>query len=191
MIARILECRALRAAITDHSVRTWGVLSLRPPWSRREPRGQLSLIHQIRAPGGSVYETRGTESCRRRPPLLRSASCVRTSSECKHRRVGRSSASCDECILESKTTLAGLRDISGRGLVITAAYVVGRVGSANPSVAIAGHKFTAEPVKQGDFDEVDLTLLRIDPSGLPAPIGSGVLPLCEAPPVAGEAVVTV
>jgi hypothetical protein len=63
--------------------------------------------------------------------------------------------------------------------VITAAYVVGRVGSANPSVAIAGHKFTAEPVKQGDFDEVDLTLLRIDPSGLPAPIGSGVLPLCE------------
>ena len=79
----------------------------------------------------------------------------------------------------------------GRGLVITAAHVVGRVGLANPSVAIAGRELTAEPVRQGDFQGVDLTLLRIDPSGLPARIGSGVVPLCEAAPVAGEAVVTV
>jgi Trypsin-like peptidase domain len=79
----------------------------------------------------------------------------------------------------------------GRGLVITAGHVVGRVELANPSVAIAGQELTAEPVKQGDFEGVDLTLLRIDASRLPPRAGLRVLPLCEAPPGAGEAVVTV
>src|SRR5271163_5024734 len=83
------------------------------PFSKNVEVPELVFDGRELTPGGSVYETRGTETCRRRPPLLRSASCVRTSSECKHRRVGRSSASCDECIPESKTTLAGLRDISG------------------------------------------------------------------------------
>jgi hypothetical protein len=79
----------------------------------------------------------------------------------------------------------------GRGLVITAAHVVGRVGLANPSVGIAGQELTAELVKRGDFEGVDLTLLRIDASGLPPRVGLRVLPLCETPPVAGEPVITV
>ena len=79
----------------------------------------------------------------------------------------------------------------GQGLVITAAHVVGRVGSANPTVSIAGQEIEAEPVKQGDFGGVDLTLLRIATLRLPVRMGLRVLPLCDAPPVPGEPVVVV
>ena len=80
----------------------------------------------------------------------------------------------------------------GRGFVITAAHVVGRVAWGDePSVLVAGRELTAQVVKQGDFDGVDLTLLRIDPLRLPPRIGLRLMPVCDSPPVAGEAVLVV
>jgi hypothetical protein len=79
----------------------------------------------------------------------------------------------------------------GQGLVITAAHVLGRFGWATPTLSIAGQEIEAEPIKQGDFSGVDLTLLRIDPLRLPVRIGMREVPLCGAPPVLGEPVVVV
>jgi hypothetical protein len=87
--------------------------------------------------------------------------------------------------------MAGIRHISGSGADDNRCprRGAGRIGKSERG--IAGQELTAEPVKQGDFEGVDLTLLRIDGSRLPPRVGLRVLSLCEAPPVAGEAVVTV
>jgi hypothetical protein len=79
----------------------------------------------------------------------------------------------------------------GEGLVITAAHVVGGATAANPHVVIAGKSLPATIVRQGDFDRVDLSLLRIDPRLLPMRLALSVVPLCDAPPRPGQAVVTV
>ncbi len=55
----------------------------------------------------------------------------------------------------------------GEGLVITASHVVGHASAGDPSVHIAGKVLKAKFVKEGAFQVVDLTLLRIDP-GQPA-----------------------
>src|SRR5919197_3692798 len=50
----------------------------------------------------------------------------------------------------------------GKGLVITAAHVVGSAAHTNPSVRIAGMDLTAKAIKEGSVERVDLTLLFID-----------------------------
>ena len=79
----------------------------------------------------------------------------------------------------------------GRGLVITAAHVLGHVGQANPSVLIGGQELEAGVMKEGDFEGVDLTLLKVDEGRLPARIALRLMPLCAAPPSPGQPVVVV
>jgi hypothetical protein len=77
----------------------------------------------------------------------------------------------------------------GEGRVLTAAHVVGHPTQGNPSVEIAGRILEASVVREGEFETVDLTLLRVDPLMLPASLGLRLMPLCEAPPRAGQPVV--
>jgi S1-C subfamily serine protease len=79
----------------------------------------------------------------------------------------------------------------GEGLVITAAHVVGSPLAGDPSVHIAGQVLKAKFVKAGNFERVDLTVLRIDPRSLPPSLGLRRMPLCDAPPRPGQRVVTV
>ncbi len=79
----------------------------------------------------------------------------------------------------------------GDGLVLSAAHVVGRSTLGNPSVAIAGRTVEAKVVKEGEFETVDLTLLRIDVRQLPPSLGLRLMPICRTPPRAGQAVIVV
>ena len=79
----------------------------------------------------------------------------------------------------------------GRGLVITAAHVVGHAYFANPTVLFGEQEIEAKVVKEGDFDGVDLTLLHIDERRLPSRIALRLMPLCEAAPQPGQPVVVV
>jgi len=73
----------------------------------------------------------------------------------------------------------------GRGLVITAYHVVG----SNPSVRIAGIDLPAKAIKEGSFEQVDLTLLSIDEKKLPIYLQMRRMPLCEKPSWPGESVI--
>src|SRR5262245_56364343 len=75
----------------------------------------------------------------------------------------------------------------GRGLVITAAHVVGSAARTKPSVRIAGMDLPAHTVKEGT--RVDLTLLSIDEQKLPIYLQMRRMPLCEKPPWVGEPVI--
>src|SRR5262245_18058481 len=77
----------------------------------------------------------------------------------------------------------------GNGLVITAAHVVGHAARTKPSVRIAGQELPASAVKEGAFDEVDLSLLSIDERKLPIRLQMRRLPLCQKPPWVGEPVI--
>lgn len=79
----------------------------------------------------------------------------------------------------------------GDGLVITAAHVAGGASWGDPSVHIAGQVLKAKFVKVGNFETVDLTVLRIDTTSLPPSLGLRRMPLCAAPPTPGQPVVTV
>jgi S1-C subfamily serine protease len=75
----------------------------------------------------------------------------------------------------------------GRGLVITAAHVVGSAADTKPSVRIAGMDLPAHAVKEGT--QVDLTLFSIDEHKLPIYLQMRRLPLCEKAPWPGERVI--
>jgi hypothetical protein len=77
----------------------------------------------------------------------------------------------------------------GKGLVITAAHVVGSAAHTNPSVRIAGMDLPANSVKEGSFERVDLTLLSIDERKLPIYLQMRRLSLCENQPWPGEPVI--
>ena len=77
----------------------------------------------------------------------------------------------------------------GKGLVITAAHVVGQVSDTKPSVRIAGMDLPASAIKEGSFEQVDLTLLSIDEQKLPVSLRMRRMPLCDIPPRAGEPVI--
>ena len=74
----------------------------------------------------------------------------------------------------------------GRGLIITAAHVVGTAARTKPSVRIAGMDLPAHAVKEGT--QVDLTLLSIDEQKLPIYLQMRRMPLCEKAPWPGEPV---
>src|SRR5262249_29860073 len=67
----------------------------------------------------------------------------------------------------------------GKGLVLTAAHVVGRAARTKPSVRIAGLELPATTIKEGTLDRVDLTLLGIDETQLPVYLRLRRLSLCE------------
>jgi hypothetical protein len=56
----------------------------------------------------------------------------------------------------------------GHGAVLTAAHVVGRRNLlVNPLVGFAGHNVSANVIKQGSFEQIDLALLSVDETGVP------------------------
>jgi Trypsin-like peptidase domain len=86
---------------------------------------------------------------------------------------------------------AGYGIYLGRGLFITAAHVAGHTWFTRPKVAIAGIEYPTKVVKAGDFETIDLTLLSVDETRLPARLALRRNPLCTQPPWPGEAVITV
>jgi len=77
----------------------------------------------------------------------------------------------------------------GRGLVITAAHVVGSAARTKPSVRIAGIDLPAKAIKEGSVERVDLTLLSVDEKQLPIYLQMRRMPVCDKPPWAGEPVI--
>jgi len=72
-------------------------------------------------------------------------------------------------------------------LIITAAHLT--AADAKMSVHIAGLDLPAKVLRQGSFEEVDLSLLLVDEEKVPA--GLPRMELCEAPPWPGDAVIVV
>lgn len=79
----------------------------------------------------------------------------------------------------------------GRGLVLTAAHVVGRGWLTKPKVVLSGLEYPTEVVKEGSFEATDLTLLSVDEKLLPMRLSLRRMALCDHPPIPGELVVTV
>jgi hypothetical protein len=75
------------------------------------------------------------------------------------------------------------------GLIITAAHLT--AADANMSVSIAGVVLPSKVLKQGSFEDVDLSVLSVDEQKLPARIGLIRTQLCEAPPWPGDPVIVV
>jgi S1-C subfamily serine protease len=75
----------------------------------------------------------------------------------------------------------------GKGLVITAAHVVGLAAQTKPSVRIAGMDLPAHAIKENHG--VDLTLLSIDEEKLPIYLQMRRMPLCEKLSRVGEPVI--
>lgn len=79
----------------------------------------------------------------------------------------------------------------GKGLVITAAHVVGEASRTKPSVRIAGQDLPAKVIKEGAFDQVDLTLLAVNEQELPISLQMRRMPLCRNLLFVGEEVIVV
>jgi hypothetical protein len=77
----------------------------------------------------------------------------------------------------------------GKGLVITAAHVVGNAAQTKPRVRIAGMDLPATAIREGNVERVDLTLLSIDEQRLPIYLQMRRMPLCEERPWPGEPVI--
>jgi hypothetical protein len=67
----------------------------------------------------------------------------------------------------------------GKGLVITAANVVGSATRTKASVRIANLDLAARAIKEGSFERVDLTLLSIDEQKLPVSLRMRRMPRCS------------
>ena len=76
------------------------------------------------------------------------------------------------------------------GLVITAAHVAGG-WTGKLQVHIAGDDLAIIPVKQGEFEDVDLVLFSLDQQKLPASIQETQASLCRAPAWPGDPVIIV
>jgi hypothetical protein len=77
----------------------------------------------------------------------------------------------------------------GKGLVITAAHVVGSAAHTKPRVHIAGMELPATAIREGNFERVDLTLLSVDEQKLPVYLRMRRMPLCDNKPWPGEPVI--
>ena len=76
------------------------------------------------------------------------------------------------------------------GLVITAAHLTSN-WTGDISVRIGGTALPATLVKQGEFEDVDLTLFSVDEQKLPKSVLRIHTPLCQAPPWPGDPVIVV
>ena len=87
------------------------------------------------------------------------------------------------------TDINGLTGVYlGKGLVLTAAHVVGRLGT-HLQVSIAGTDVAAKVIKAGSFNDVDLSLLSVEEARLPMRVRMRRLELCERPPQVGQPVI--
>jgi hypothetical protein len=77
----------------------------------------------------------------------------------------------------------------GKGLVLTAAHVVGSVAQTKPRVHIAGMELPATAIREGDVERVDLTLFSVDEQKLPVYLRMRRMPLCDNRPWPGEPVI--
>ena len=78
------------------------------------------------------------------------------------------------------------------GFVVTAAHLTANwAGNADLSVHIAGTALPANLVKQGEFEDVDLTLFSVDDQKLPESVARIQTSLCQAPPWPGDPVIIV
>jgi hypothetical protein len=77
----------------------------------------------------------------------------------------------------------------GNGFVITAAHVVGGGDATKPQIKIAGQRLPTKVIKDGNVNDVDLTLLSVDVHQLPESFASRHMPLCQNTPKAGEPVI--
>ncbi|WP_298281564.1 trypsin-like peptidase domain-containing protein [uncultured Bradyrhizobium sp.] len=79
----------------------------------------------------------------------------------------------------------------GHSFFLTAAHVVGRGWLTRPKVVIAGQEYPTQVIKEGSFEQTDLTLLAVEESLLPMRLRLRRSSLCTAPPLPGQQVVTV
>lgn len=79
----------------------------------------------------------------------------------------------------------------GNGLVLTAAHVTGWTFWTRPKVVIKSQEFATETIKEGSFESVDLTLLRIDQRKLPISLALRLNPICKTDPKPGLQVASV
>ena len=77
----------------------------------------------------------------------------------------------------------------GNGIVITAAHVVGGGDATKPQVKIAGQRLPTKVVKDGNVNDVDLTVLAVDTRQLPESLASRHMRLCENPHGTGQPVI--
>jgi trypsin-like peptidase len=77
----------------------------------------------------------------------------------------------------------------GKGLVLTAAHVVGSVAHTKPRVHIVGMELPATAIREGNSERVDLTLLSVDEQKLPVYLRMRRMPLCDNKPWPGEPVI--
>jgi hypothetical protein len=87
------------------------------------------------------------------------------------------------------TPLNGYGVYLGNGFVITAAHVVGGGDATKPQVKIDGKRLPTRVVKDGNKNDVDLTLLSVDVHQLPDSLASRHMSLCQNPPRVGEPVI--
>jgi hypothetical protein len=80
----------------------------------------------------------------------------------------------------------------GRGLVLTAAHVVGHWPFfTRPRVLVAGQDLPVTIIKQGSFETTDLALLSVDAERLPVSLRLRRNPICKIPATVGMEVVDV
>lgn len=77
----------------------------------------------------------------------------------------------------------------GNGLILTASHVPGAFAFTKPHVVIAGRDLPAGLVREGNLEDVDLTLLSVDATRLPVRLQMRRMPLCSSPPYPGETVI--
>jgi hypothetical protein len=77
----------------------------------------------------------------------------------------------------------------GKGLIITAAHVLGSESPPEHIVRIAGMDLRAKTIMQSPFELRDLALLSVDEQRLPIYLRMRRMPLCEKAPWVGEQVI--
>jgi hypothetical protein len=65
----------------------------------------------------------------------------------------------------------------GKGLVLTAAHVIGSATRTKPSVRIAGMDLPAHAIREGNVERVDVTLVSLDEQKLPIYLQMRRMPL--------------
>jgi hypothetical protein len=80
----------------------------------------------------------------------------------------------------------------GQGLVITAAHVVAKRQSTGPIIIVAGRQLASTVIKYGDFDSVDLAIVKVDETALPYKVRHlSPVTVCDDDPHVGQRVVVV
>lgn len=78
----------------------------------------------------------------------------------------------------------------GRNYFLTAAHVVGQGSLTKPKVVIEGKEYPTTIIKEGAFEDTDLTLLSVEEALLPMRLRLRRMQLCTAVPQPGEEVGT-